>query len=140
MGRAVVMTVLMDTHVVVWLMGRVQRLGRGARGLIDTAADADAALISAFSFWEVAMLVQSGRLLLAQPAASWRQRVLELGIQEVPVSGDIGILAAGLGDFPRDPADRIISATAILQGATLITADSSILAWNGDLTRYDARN
>ncbi len=133
------MTVLMDTHVVVWLMGRVQRLGRGARGLIDTAADADAALVSAFSFWEVAMLVQSGRLLLAQPAAGWRQRVLELGIQEVPVSGDIGILAAGLGDFPRDPADRIITATAILQGATLVTADSSILAWTGDLIRHDAR-
>ncbi len=134
------MAILMDTHVVVWLLGRVQRLGRGARGLIDTAGDADTALVSAFSFWEVAMLVQSGRLLLTQPAAGWRQRVLELGIQEVPVSGDIGILAAGLGDFPRDSADRIIAATAILQGATLITADSSILAWNGDLTRYDARN
>ena len=134
------MPVLMDTHVVVWLMGRVQRLGRGARGLIDTAADADAALVSAFSFWEVAMLVQSGRLLLAEAATGWRQRVVELGIQEVPVSGDIGILAAGLADFPRDPADRIIAATAILQRATLITADSSILTWNGDLMRHDARN
>ena len=134
------MAVLMDTHVLVWLMGRVQRLGRGARGLIETAADADAALVSAFSFWEVAMLVQSGRLLLAQPAAGWRQRVLELGIQEVPVSGDIGILAAGLKDFPRDPAERIIAATALSQGATLITADNSRLGWAGNLARHDARN
>ena len=133
------MAVLMDTHVVVWLMGRVQQLGSGARGLIETAAGADAALVSAFSFWEVAMLVQSGRLLLAQPAAGWRQRVLELGIQEVPVSGDIGILAAGLEGFPRDPADRIIAATALTRGATLITADTSILGWAGTLNRHDAR-
>ena len=133
------MPVLMDTHVLVWLMGHVQTLGRGARGLIEAAADADAALVSAFSFWEVAMLVQRGRLLLAQPAAGWRQRVLDLGIQEVPVSGNIGILAAGLEELPRDPADRIITATALTQGATLITADTSILEWNGQLARHDAR-
>ena len=134
------MAVLMDTHVVVWLMGRVQRLGRGARELIETAAGADAALISAFSFWEVAMLAQRGRLQIAQTAAFWRQRVLELGIQEIPVSGDIGILAAGLEDFPRDPADRIITATAMTQGATLITADQRILDWQGNVNRQDARD
>ena len=133
------MGVLMDTHVVVWLMGRVQRLGRGARELIETAASADDALISAFSFWEVAMLVQGGRLQMPQPAAGWRHRVLDLGIQEIPVSGEIGILAAELEDFHRDPADRIITATALTQDATLITADARILAWQGQLARHDAR-
>ena len=63
------MAVLMDTHVVVWLMGRIQQLGRESRGLIETAAGADDALISAFSFWEVAMLVQGGRPQMPQPAA-----------------------------------------------------------------------
>ena len=65
---------------------------------------------------------------------------MELGIQEVPVSGDIGILAAELEDFPRDPADRIIAATALTRGATLITADTSILGWQGTLSRHDARS
>ena len=134
------MAVLMDTHVVLWLMGRVQQLGSGARGLIEAAAKADAIFISAFSFWEVAMLVQRGRLLSPQPVASWRQRVLDLGVLEVPVSGDIGILAAELEDFPRDPADRIIAATALIQGTTLITADTAILDWEGTLNRHDARS
>jgi|AP95_1055475.scaffolds.fasta_scaffold08367_5 PIN domain nuclease of toxin-antitoxin system len=134
------MAVLMDTHVVVWLMERIQQLGRESRGLIETAAGADDALISALSFWEVAMLVHGGRLQMPQPAAGWRQRVLELGIQEIPVSGEIGILAAELENFPRDPADRIITATALTRGATLITADAKILAWQGQLARFDARN
>lgn len=73
------------------------------------------------------MLAQRGRIMLAQPAQNWRQRVLELGIEEVTVSGDVGILAADLENFHPDPADRVIAATALLQRATLITADARIL-------------
>lgn len=85
------------------------------------------------------MLAQRNLLLMAQPVAGWRRLVLDLGIQEVPVSGDIGILAAGLEDFPRDPADRIITATAIVRNATLLTADERILSWSGNVRRSDAR-
>jgi len=134
------MTVLMDTHVAVWLMGRDQRLGYGARELVEAEAGDDAVLISAYSFWEVSMLVQRGRLQMAQSVAGWRQRVLDLGICEIPVSGDIAILAAELEDFPRDAADRIITATALMQGATLITADAKILEWAGELARLNARD
>jgi PIN domain nuclease of toxin-antitoxin system len=130
----------MDTHVVVWLMGRDQRLGYGARELVEYEASDDAVLISAFSFWEVSMLVQRGRLQMAQSVAGWRQRVLDLGIREIPVSGDITIMAAELEDFPRDAADRIITATALMQGATLITADAKILEWQGELDRHNARD
>ena len=86
------------------------------------------------------MLVRRGRLPLAQPVAAWRQRVLELGVQEIPVSGHTGILAAGLEDFPPDPVDRVIAATALTQGVTLVTADGNILAWPGNLPRHDARS
>ena len=134
------MTVILDTHVLVWLMGRIQELGRGARRLIDTAASTDSALVSAFSFWEVAMLVPRGRLHLGQPVAAWRQRVLAVGIQEIPVTGDVSIVAAGLEDFHRDPADRRIAATALTQGAALITADESILSGQGAFARLDARS
>ena len=85
------------------------------------------------------MLAQRHRLALGQPSARWRQVTLELGIVEIPVSGDIGIMAAELQDFPADPADRIIVATAMVRGATLITADASILAWQGQLSCHDAR-
>ena len=133
------MIVLMDTHVSVWLTGRDQRLGYEARGLVDIAADTDSVLISAFSFWEVEMLIQRGRLQMSQSAAGWRQRVLDLGVREIPLSGDIAILATELEDFPRDAADRIIAATAMMHAATLITADPKILAWQGELARHNAR-
>jgi PIN domain nuclease of toxin-antitoxin system len=133
------MIVLMDTHVVVWLTGRDQRLGSEARELVDIASGTDSILISAFSFWEVEMLVQRGRLQMSQSVAGWRQRVLDLGVREIPVSGDIAILAAELEDFPRDAADRIITATAMMHGATLITADPKILEWQGELARHNAR-
>ena len=132
--------VLLDTHALVWLLEGDEHLGHEARQLADAAARADTLLVSAMTFWEVAMLARRHRLVLAQPAASWRQKVLELGIAEIPMSGDIGILATELEDFPPDPADRIIAATAAVHGATLITADSSILGWKGQLSRHDARS
>jgi PIN domain nuclease of toxin-antitoxin system len=86
------------------------------------------------------MLTRRQRLILAQPITSWQQRALELGIAEIPVSGDIGILSTELEDFPADPADRIITASAVIYGATLITADTSILGWQGHLHRHDAHS
>ena len=95
--------------------------------------------MSAITFWEVAMLARRQSSPVLQSAANWRQRVLGMGIAEIPASGDIGILATHLEGFPTDPADRIIAATALLQGATLITADEGILKWQGQIIRHDAR-
>lgn len=139
MERAVVNTVLLDTHALVWLLEGNQRLGHNARQLADTAVRESTLQVSAMTFWEVAMLTRRRRLVLAQPIASWRQKALELGVAEIPVSGDIGILSTELEDFPADPADRIITATALVRGAMLITADASILGWPGYLGRHDAR-
>ena len=85
------------------------------------------------------MLVARGRVTLGQPIIAWRRSVLESGIIEVPLSSVVGILAAGLDGLPRDPADRFIAATALEEGATLVTADASMLAWAGTLARHDAR-
>ena len=131
--------VLLDTHALVWLMEGEVRLGPEARQLADTAVRNDGLLVSAMNFWEVAMLARRRRLVVAQPVANWRRRVLELGVVEIPVSGDIGVLATELEGFPPDPVDRIIAATAVVHGATLITAGTSILEWKGHLSRHDAR-
>ena len=92
------------------------------------------------SFWEAAILYNRGRLELSEPVAAWRREILDLGIAEIPVSGDIGIAAAELEDFHADPADRIIAATAMHRAATLITADARILDWPGQVNRHDARH
>lgn len=131
---------LLDTHALVWLVDGSQRLGRTGREMAEAALQTDSLLVSAMSFWEIAMLVTHHRIELAEPVTAWRRRALESGIREIPLSGDIGILAAELEGFHADPADRIITATAIAHEAVLATADRRILAWQGNLQRHDARS
>jgi len=69
----------------------------------------------------------------------WRQDLLSLGLIEIPVDGDIGIVAVHLENLHSDPADRLIIATALLRSAVLVTADQRILDWPGKLERINAR-
>ncbi|HVM96993.1 MAG TPA: type II toxin-antitoxin system VapC family toxin [Candidatus Acidoferrales bacterium] len=130
---------LLDTHVLIWFAEDSPRLGARTIGLVDRALGRDEVMVSAVSFWEVAMLLEKGRLDLDIPATAMRQKVLQLGIHEVPLSGSVAISAATLPDFHGDPADRFIVASAIAGGATLVTADSTILKWKDQLKRQDAR-
>ena len=143
MGRSsesiVLDTHALDTHVLIWLLEREDSLGPTARLVADAALKDNSRLVSVMSFWEVAMLSRRDRLALTQPPLTWRRNTLNLGLIEISVSRDIGILSADLDNFHRDPADRIISATAVAQGTALITADSRILEWPGTLHRRDAR-
>ena len=137
--RSVSSPVLLDTNALIWAVEGHERLGPDSRNIADSALREDRLFVSAISFWEVALLARRGRVVLAFPSDEWRQNALTLGIDELPLTGDIGIRAAELDGLPGDPADRIITATAMAKGATLITADSSILGWTGKLVRHDAR-
>ena len=114
------------------------RLGERSRRQIEFALRDGEAAVSAFLFWEVAMLHEKGRMDLLRDVGSWRQELLGDGLVEIPVNGTIGIRANQLADFHGDPADRIIVATA-LEGHRLVTSDTRILAWSGMLDRVDAR-
>ena len=72
-------------------------------------------------------------------ADEFRREALAFGIREIALTGDIGIAAVMLEGLHRDPADRIIVATALANDATLITADRRLLGWAGLLKRHDAR-
>ena len=85
------------------------------------------------------MLAEKGRLELALPVPLWREDLLAAGLREVAIEGDLGILAASLADFHGDPADRLITATAIARNHKLVTADQRILGWQGSVPRQDAR-
>ena len=131
--------ILLDTNALIWAMDGDQRLGLASRDMADQALRDNLLFVSAISFWEVASLTRRGRLTLAYSSGEWRRIALGLGIVEIPLTGEIGILAAELEGLPGDPAERIITATALLRGQTLLTSDRRILDWQGLVARHDAR-
>jgi len=132
------MRVLLDTHALIWLMEGSERLGKRATSAIDRARQAGEAAVSAISFWEVSVLEQRRRVGIDRTPTAWRRAVLDAGIREIAIDGEIAVQAGALGDALRDPGDRFIVATALRDDRTLITADQVILDWTGRLERFDA--
>lgn len=131
--------ILLDTHTLVWLIAGSERLGNEARRRCDELVLTQGILVSAISFWEIAILVRKNRLGLPSSPAAWRDEVLRAGLIEVSIDGGTAIEAQALPEFHADPADQLIVATAIHSNATLLTADERILKWRGRLAREDAR-
>ena len=121
------MKVVLDTHALLWLVLDERRLGTRAARFVDRARPNVA--VSAFSFREIATLVDRGRLKTPLAVTRIRAIVLEAGVSEVAVDGEIALLSAGLRGFHGDPVDRIIVATALHHGAIQVTADAVLLTW-----------
>lgn len=119
--------ILLDTHILVRYAAGDRKLGKKALAAIERALRNRALLVSSISFWEIAMLVQKGKLKLSYTPMALRALSLQQGIAERSVDGEIGIRSAELASMHPDPADRLIVATAILSGATLVTSDAQIL-------------
>jgi PIN domain nuclease of toxin-antitoxin system len=122
---------LLDTHVLVWLMDGNERLGGKSRHAIQAAAQSEGVYVSAITPWEIAMLVSKGRLVMKQDIGEWVQAALsQPGIRLEPLSPEVAVASTRLpGDFHPDPADRIIAATARHLEAALVTADARLLAY-----------
>ncbi len=118
------MTVL-DTHVWMWWADEDPRLSDDARGEIEAS---DEVAVSAISVWELATLERLGRLRLLPDLRLWIRRALALPhTSPRPVTPEIALVAGMLPPpFPGDPADRVIYATALTEGARLVTADRRI--------------
>jgi PIN domain nuclease of toxin-antitoxin system len=129
--------ILLDTHAVVWF-AIDKGLGRQSQRIADKALAEDRLAVSAFSFWELAMLIAKRRLRAFKSAGEQRAKLLAAGIRELPLDGEIAILAAEIENLEGDPADHIIAATAIAHDATLMTADDKLLRWRHRLKRQDA--
>lgn len=121
--------ILLDTHVLVRYMCDEGKLGKRARAVIDRSISSDELFVSAISFWEVATLVAKRRLELDTTVAAFRDLAIRNGAREQVLDGDIATLAGELPDAHGDPADRMLVATAIVRGLTLVTADAVLLEW-----------
>ena len=131
--------IFLDTHALVWVTQDCDIVGQQTRDMVDAALANDELLVSAISFWEMVMLKHRKQLDIAMPLQAWRNKLLKTGVREIPIDGEVGLLAVELDGITPDPADRMIAASAILQSATLVTADDDILSWPGELKRHDAR-
>lgn len=132
--------ILLDTQTLVWFYEGISELGEKARALIDGSFGRKC---TAMSFWEIAMLVDKGRLVLSLPVDRWAARVTAEGrIEVVPVTWELAVDAGQLpGSIHGDPADRMIVATARALGCPLVTADRKIIAYaaQGHVRAVDAR-
>ncbi|OGT74273.1 MAG: hypothetical protein A3H44_06025 [Gammaproteobacteria bacterium RIFCSPLOWO2_02_FULL_57_10] len=123
--------IVIDTHVLIWWLSNPAELSPKARKAITAAAKSNTVLVSAISALEITTLVRHGRLTLAVPVATWLADVRQLPeVRFTPVTVDIAQMAGEFGDeVPGDPADRVISATAMLLMAPLVTADAKLRAY-----------
>ena len=119
--------VVVDTHVLLWMLGDDRKLSARARRAIH---EAQRVVVSSISFWEVGMLVAKGRVELDRPLDRWCADVLASGIvTDAPVAARVAVAAASLVDFHGDPADRLIAATATSIGAPLVSKDRLLRNW-----------
>ena len=129
MGQPEAMRVLLDTHILLWWHGERDRLSRRQREAIASANAESPLEVSDISLWEVAMLHDLGRIRLAIPLREWLEKAVARPlVRRRGISPAVAAELASLPDsFHRDPADRILVATARVTGATLLTRDRRII-------------
>lgn len=121
--------IVVDTHTWLWWASDPAQLGRGARRVLASGKRVG---VPAICCLEVATLVARGRITLDRPALDWMQDALSLrGVEVIPQTPAIAVRASQLpADFPGDPADRLIVASALMEAAPLATKDERIRSSN----------
>lgn len=121
--------IVLDTHTLVWwVTGDPQLSVNASAAIAKEQQDAGQILVSAITPWEIAMLVQKGRMALAMDIDEWLAAVEGMdGVRMVSISSRVAVQSVQLpGSFHKDPADRLIVALAREVNAPLITADEKI--------------
>jgi PIN domain nuclease of toxin-antitoxin system len=120
---------LLDTHILLYWLEGGKRLSRAQKRVIDRASAENALLVSDITLWEIATLYELGRIRLGLPLRDWLEAAVAPPLVErVGISPAIAAEMAVLPPtFHRDPADRVLAATARLTGACLLTVDERIV-------------
>jgi PIN domain nuclease of toxin-antitoxin system len=120
---------LLDTHVLLGWVNGADTLSRAQARAVATASAEAPLRVSDISLWEIATLAELGRIRLGLPLRDWLEAAVAPPLVErVGISPAIAAQVASLpAHFHRDPADRILVATALVLGATLVTSDRAII-------------
>lgn len=124
------MKLLLDTHIWLWGLLAPERLSARVARMLE---DADNELwLSSVSLWELVMLVERRRVSLERPVDAWIAEAMKLApMKEAPVTHDIALETRHVVLPHRDPADRLIAATARVLDLALVTADERIIGVTG---------
>jgi len=133
---------LVDTHTLIWMVEEAPQLGAQTAEALNRAGWENRIAVSAITPWEIGLLANKGRLRLGVDVMQWiRTALAKPGVQLAPLEPEIAVESTRLPwEMHADPADRILVATARHLGATLVTADRTLLelAADGRFAAMDA--
>jgi PIN domain nuclease of toxin-antitoxin system len=123
--------IVLDTHALIWWVSGDPTLSKKAKTAIERELAGGEIIISAISAWEITMLVEREKLVLSMDVSSWLASISTIeSVRIVPIDAEIAMKSVGLpGVFHKDPADRMIVATARKLAAPLVTMDEKIRAY-----------
>jgi len=120
--------IVVDTHIIIWNALKPEMLSRKAEKAISAANNSDGIIFCDISLWEIAMLMHKGRLSIDVEYLEFIRLILESNnYVNRGITPEIARLSAKLfSENNKDPADRIIAATSIIENAKLVTADKKL--------------
>lgn len=125
------MKLLLDTHLLLWAAGELDKLSARAKALLE---DQDNVLLfSAASLWEITIKAGLGRADFQIDPHLLRRGLIENGYQELPITSQHALMVGQLPDVHRDPFDRILVAQATVEGLLLLTHDPLVQAYPGPI-------
>lgn len=121
--------IILDTSALIRWVSYPEKLSKKAREVIRETVKNEEILVSSVSIWEIALLLKKGRLEFFIDTDRWLEKLENLSfVRFIPVDNWIAYRSVNLnGEFHKDPADRMIVATTLINRATLITSDRKIL-------------
>jgi PIN domain nuclease of toxin-antitoxin system len=129
------LSVLLDTHVVLWAMASPSKLSPTARALLEDPETE--LLVSAASAWEIATKYRLGKLPGAQSLITgYATHLTTLGARELPIASAHALAAGLFAVQHRDPFDRMLAAQAIAEGVPLLTSDRDLAVFPGLVTQW----
>ena len=120
---------LLDTHIWLWSAEDPARLGSRLRRRLNRG---ESVWVSPVSVWELALLVERGRVELDRPVGAWVDEAFRRSpCRDAELTREVALRSRGVGLDHDDPADRFLAATAAVHDLTLVTADARLLAGTG---------